>query len=104
MARHPRLVAIAGTVALLALASPALGLTLGQPDDGNRSVGHTTRTASDRLTEGFGPGFNVITVIPTTSPQSTETSDLATKVGGSLWLLIAVVVGTAVLLPWSAPP
>ncbi|HET6967528.1 MAG TPA: MMPL family transporter [Ornithinibacter sp.] len=177
VARRPRVVAGAATVALLALASPALGLTLGQPDDGNRPVGDTMRTAYDRLTDAFGPGFNgplvvavdlsgatdpaavtarldaglaatdgvqqvspvqtnpagdtaVVTVIPTSAPQSAQTSalverlrddvlpsaltgtgatahvggqtatfdDLTTKVGDSLWLLIAVVVGTSVVL------
>lgn len=58
VARRPGVVAVAATVALLGLASPALGLTLGQPDDGNRPVGDTMRTAYDRLTEAFGPGFN----------------------------------------------
>lgn len=176
VARRPRVVATVATVALLALASPALGLTLGQPDDGNRPVGDTMRTAYDRLTDAFGPGFNgplvvavdlagaddpaavtarlvaglttdgvqqvspaqtnpagdtaVVTVIPTSAPQSAQTSelverlrddvlptalsgtgatahvggqtatfdDLTTKVGDSLWLLIAVVVGTSVVL------
>ena len=177
VARRPALVATLATVVMLALAAPALGLTLGQPDDGNRPVGDTMRTAYDRLTEGFGPGVNgpllvavdltgvpdptattaalgqalaatsgvarvspaqanpagdtaVLTVIPTTSPQSSRTSalvrelradvlpaalsgtgatahvggqtatfdDLTTKVGDSLWLLIAVVVGTSVVL------
>jgi RND superfamily putative drug exporter len=177
VARRPRIVATLATAVMLALAAPALGLTLGQPDDGNRPVGDTMRTAYDRLTEGFGPGSNgplvvavdltgvpdptatiaaleqrlattggvarvspartspagdtaVLTVIPTTSPQSSSTSelvrglradvlpaalsgtgatahvggqtatfdDLTTKVGASLWLLIAVVVGTSVVL------
>jgi putative drug exporter of the RND superfamily len=126
VARRPWVVASVATVALLALTAPALGLTLGQPDDGNRPVGDTMRTAYDRLTEGFGPGFNgplvvavdlsetedpvavierlggtlastdgiqsvlgaqaspagdtaVLTVIPTTAPQSAQTSDLVER-------------------------
>ena len=177
VARRPGIVAVVAIFALLALASPALGLTLGQPDDGNRPVGDTMRTAYDRLTDAFGPGVNgplvvavdlsdsadpaaamadlaaglagadgirqvapaqtnpagdtaVITVIPATAPQSEQTSalvetlredvlpttlaitgarayvggqtatfdDLATAVSASLWLLIAVVVGTSILL------
>ena len=47
-----------GVAILLALASPFLGLRLGQPDDGNDAEGTTTRIAYDRLAEGFGPGLN----------------------------------------------
>lgn len=177
VARRPRVVAAVATAALLGLASPAIGLALGQPDDGNRPVGDTMRTAYDRLSEGFGAGFNgplvvavdlsaasdpaavsrgldaaltgvagvqkaspvttdaagdtaVVTVIPRTAPESPLTSDLVerlrtdvlpgvlagtgasahvggqtatygdltTKVGDSLWMLIAVVVLTSVVL------
>jgi RND superfamily putative drug exporter len=40
------------------LALPALGLRLGQPDDGNDRAGSTTRVAYDRIAEGFGVGFS----------------------------------------------
>jgi len=56
--RRPWLAAAAGTLILLALASPFTALRLGQPDDGNDGQGTTTRAAYDRLAEGFGPGFN----------------------------------------------
>lgn len=49
---------IASTVVLLVLAAPALNLNLGQPDDSNRPVGDTMRVAYERLSDGFGPGFN----------------------------------------------
>ncbi|MFN8190641.1 MAG: MMPL family transporter [Nocardioidaceae bacterium] len=58
VARRPWLSGALATTVLLALAAPALGLELGQPDDGNRPSGDTMRVAYDRLTEGFGPGFN----------------------------------------------
>ena len=177
MAKKPWTSTMAATVALLALASPALNLNLGQPDDSNKPAGDTMRVAYERLAEGFGPGFNgplmiavdlrdesnneatliklatsfanapgvaavspaqlnatkdiaVLTVIPDTAPQAKETSslvtelresvipdalsgsntkayvggqtatfdDLASKVQGSLLLLVLVVVGLSLLL------
>ncbi len=56
--RHPRAAAATGTIILVALALPVLGLRLGMPDDGNDAKGTTTRVAYDRLADGFGEGFN----------------------------------------------
>jgi RND superfamily putative drug exporter len=81
VARRPGIIAAGATAALLALAAPALGLTLGQPDDGNRPVGDTMRTAYDRLTDAFGPGFNgplVIAVDLADSPEPAEATDRLT--------------------------
>lgn len=58
MSRKPWLSTISATVALLLLAAPALNLNLGQPDDSNRPAGDTMRVAYERLSDGFGPGFN----------------------------------------------
>ena len=58
VARRPWPAAAIGTLVLVGLALPALGMRLGQPDDGNDRVGSTTRVAYDRLAEGFGLGFN----------------------------------------------
>ncbi|MCW3046842.1 MAG: hypothetical protein JWO74_1126 [Solirubrobacterales bacterium] len=55
---HPWRFAIAGTVVLLALASPALGMRLGFDDAGNDPPGKMTRAAYDLNTRGFGRGFN----------------------------------------------
>jgi RND superfamily putative drug exporter len=123
MANKPWTSTIAATLALLFLAAPATSLNLGQPDDSNRPAGDTMRVAYERLSDGFGPGFNgplviavdlkedsdkqatleslsselsnaegvksvapallntaedtaVISVIPTTAPQDSKTSDL----------------------------
>ena len=65
--QRPRTAAIAGTLVLLALATPVLGLRLGMPDDGNDAKGTTTRVAYDRLAEGFGVGFNGPLVLATTT-------------------------------------
>jgi putative drug exporter of the RND superfamily len=48
---------VAGAVTV-ALAAPAAGLELGQPDDRNLGTDATQRVAYDRLAEGFGPGVN----------------------------------------------
>jgi RND superfamily putative drug exporter len=58
MSKKPWVATIASTVVLLVLAAPALNLNLGQPDDSNRPVGDTMRVAYERLSDGFGPGFN----------------------------------------------
>lgn len=58
MSKKPWVSTIAATVILLFLAAPALNLNLGQPDDSNRPAGDTMRVAYERLSDGFGPGFN----------------------------------------------
>jgi RND superfamily putative drug exporter len=58
MSKKPWVSTIAATVVLLFLAAPALNLNLGQPDDSNRPAGDTMRVAYERLSDGFGPGFN----------------------------------------------
>ena len=55
---RPWTFAIGGTVLLLALTAPVLGLRLGFSDEGNFSEDTTTRQAYDLISEGFGPGFN----------------------------------------------
>jgi RND superfamily putative drug exporter len=126
VSKRPWMWAAASSLLLLLVASPALNLQLGQPDDSNRPVGDTMRVAYDRLEEGFGAGFNgpllvavdvksadanallpaltqklsdldgvkavspaqfneagdvaVLTVIPDTAPQSSDTSDLVKSI------------------------
>ena len=58
MAKKPWISTVSATVALLFLAAPALNLNLGQPDDSNRPAGDAMRVAYERLSDGFGPGFN----------------------------------------------
>jgi RND superfamily putative drug exporter len=55
---RPRSVALGTIVLLLVVASPTLGMHLGNGDSGNDAAGTTTRIAYDQLAEGFGPGFN----------------------------------------------
>ena len=49
---------VAAGAVTIALAAPAAGLELGQPDDRNLAADATQRQAYDRLSEGFGPGVN----------------------------------------------
>jgi RND superfamily putative drug exporter len=56
--KRPAPVLAAGLVLMLVAAIPVLNLRLGLPDDGSQPETNTERKAYDRLTEGFGPGFN----------------------------------------------
>ncbi len=56
--RHRVVAAVVGVVALLALASPFLGVRFGFPDAGNNREGTSTRTAYDTQTTAFGAGSN----------------------------------------------
>ena len=55
---HPWPAAIVGTLILLVLAVPVLGLRLGFSDESNFAEDTTTRQAYELLVDGFGPGFN----------------------------------------------
>ncbi|GAA2107148.1 MMPL family transporter [Actinomadura alba] len=56
--RRPWQSLVVATVALLAIAAPALGMRLGFADAGSDPESKTSRQAYDLLAEGFGPGFN----------------------------------------------
>jgi RND superfamily putative drug exporter len=56
--RHPRPLAAAALIVMLALSAPVLSLRLGSSDQGNDPASSTTRKAYDLLSDGFGPGFN----------------------------------------------
>ena len=68
---RPWLFAVGGTVVLLVLAAPALGLRLGFSDEGNFAEDTTTRKAYDLISEGFGPGANgpLLVVAAVAGPQ-----------------------------------
>ena len=53
----------------VALAAPAAGLELGQPDDRNLTPDTTQRQAYDRLAEGFGAGVNGPLVVAVSLPD-----------------------------------
>ena len=56
--RAPLLWLALSTAILLALAVPALDISLGISDDGNRPEARTSRRAFDLITEAYGPGVN----------------------------------------------
>jgi RND superfamily putative drug exporter len=64
--------AIGGTLILLFLALPVLGLRLGFSDDGNAAEGSDQREAFDLLVEGFGPGFNGPLLIAVELPEPAD--------------------------------
>jgi len=56
--RRPIRWLIGSTLVLLALAAPALGMSIGQSDAGNEPQSNTVRRAYDLTAAGFGPGAN----------------------------------------------
>jgi RND superfamily putative drug exporter len=58
VSRHAVAYAIGGTVLLVALATPALGLRLDAPDEGNLPQTRTERRAYDLVARALGPGTN----------------------------------------------
>src|SRR5215212_4803558 len=67
--RRPTLALLAAGAVTVALAAPAAGLELGQPDDRNLAPGATQRRAYDRLAAGFGPGVNGPLVVAVALPE-----------------------------------
>ena len=75
---RPWLFAVGGTVVLLVLAAPVLGLRLGFSDEGNFAEETTTRRAYDLISEGFGPGANgPLLVVAESSPDPGEIAALS---------------------------
>ena len=60
---------LAAGAVTVALAAPAAGLELGQPDDRNLTTDTTQRQAYDRLAEGFGAGVNGPLVVAVSLPD-----------------------------------
>ena len=92
--RRPWLWVVTGTVVLLTLATPVLGLRLGFSDEGNYADDTYTRQAYDLLADGFGPGFNgpfMITVVP-------GAGDSAAAVD-ALQMALADTPGVAAVMP-----
>ncbi|MFV0526332.1 MAG: MMPL family transporter [Acidimicrobiales bacterium] len=58
LVRRAAPVLVVSLVAIGVIATPALNLELGLPDDGSESTETSARRAFDLLAEGFGPGFN----------------------------------------------
>ncbi len=84
MANKPWASTVSATVVLLLLAAPALNLNLGQPDDSNRPEGDTMRVAYERLSDGFGAGFNGPLMIAVDLKNESEVDATLTKLSDSL--------------------
>jgi RND superfamily putative drug exporter len=74
--RRPWLAITAAGAVTLALAAPAAGLQLGQPDDRNLGPGATQRQAYNRLAEGFGAGVNGPLVVAVSLPPGASEQPL----------------------------
>jgi putative drug exporter of the RND superfamily len=75
--KRPGLALAAAGAVTLALAAPAVGLQLGQPDDRNLTTDATQRQAYDRLADGFGAGVNGPLVVAVSLPDRTANTPLA---------------------------
>lgn len=56
--RRPWVAFAGGALVLLIITLPVFSLRFGFPDEGNNLKSETSRQAYDRLSAGFGPGFN----------------------------------------------
>jgi RND superfamily putative drug exporter len=77
--RRPVLALVAAGAVTVALAAPAAGLELGQPDDRNLTTDTTQRQAYDKLAEGFGAGVNGPLVLAVSLNGSDTALDRLTK-------------------------
>jgi putative drug exporter of the RND superfamily len=106
--RRPWLWLAIGTVALLTLASPVLGLRLGVADESNHPQGTYTRRAYDLLAQGFGDGFNgplLITAVPNAGAGAgAGVGDAAEAVGGLRQALAGTPGVAAVTEPFPNDP
>jgi len=80
---RPWAFAVGGTLVLLLLAMPLLGMRLGFSDEGNYGEETTTRQAYDLLAEGFGPGSNGPLIVAT---ELSDPGDVAVLQGLSVQL------------------
>jgi putative drug exporter of the RND superfamily len=74
--RRPVAAALVGTVALVTLAAPVVGMRLGQNDQGSAPPETSQRQAYDLLAAGFGPGFNGPLLMVATVPDAATAHDL----------------------------
>ncbi len=70
--RRAAVAAVAGSLVLIALAAPVLGIRWGFPDEGNSPAGSTTREAYELVTRGFGAGANGPLVVAAELPNSLD--------------------------------
>jgi RND superfamily putative drug exporter len=78
--RRPWLALVAAGAVTAALAAPAAGLQLGQPDDRNLGIDATQRQAYDRLAAGFGAGVNGPLVVAVSQPTDASLRRLERRI------------------------
>jgi RND superfamily putative drug exporter len=74
--RRPVFALLAAGLVTAALAAPATGLDLGQPDDRNLTPDATQRQAYDQLAAGFGAGVNGPLVVAVSLPKGGDEQPL----------------------------
>ncbi|MDH3678508.1 MAG: MMPL family transporter [Acidimicrobiia bacterium] len=102
---HPWLAVLAGTSALLILASPVLSLRLGFSDEGNFPTNTSTRKAYDLIAEGFGPGFNgplLVTVVPESPAAAARVPQLVTALDATPGVAATALIPSDVANPQSS--
>jgi putative drug exporter of the RND superfamily len=74
--RRPVRALIVGTVAVIALALPAMQLKLAVTDDGNSPAASSSRQAYDAISDAFGPGANgpLVVLIEDDDPKAVESA------------------------------
>ncbi len=81
--RHPRKIAAASAIVMLAIAAPAIALRLGSSDAANDPPSQTTHKAYELLAQGFGAGFNGPLLVAVKLPASAGgTAASAAATGG----------------------
>lgn len=91
---HPVVASLAAFGLIATIAIPALGLRLGNADQGNDPAGTTTRTAYDLVASGFGPGSNgplLIAVDLTHAKSASALQDLTSRIAADPG--VAAVIG-----------
>ncbi len=104
--KRPWPYAIAGALALLALASPLAAMRIAFPDDGNAGTDHTERRAYDLLAEGFGPGFNgpFTIVVDASSVDAGAGADATVEAAAGVAAALQAESGIAFVAPPALSP
>jgi len=107
--RHPRKIAAASAIVMLAIAAPAIALRLGSSDAANDPPSQTTHKAYELLAQGFGAGFNGPLLVAAKLPASAAaTAAGAAATGGSgierLRTAIAAAPNVAAVAPAKMNP
>ena len=78
--RFPAIPALLALVAVGLLASPALSMQMGFPDDASQAKGSPLRVGFDLLADGYGPGVNGPFYIAVEMPTETDYATLRTVI------------------------